>query len=553
VRTAQAGAAVLIVDADPSERNAVREMLAPLDHRVVGAGSQTAALHAVAHERFAVIVMDTQRASLDGYETAKLIREMTGSELTPIIFLTAFGDDELETAAAYASGAVDFVFTPVLAAVLRAKVSAFVKLVMLNGALRDSEVRARAVLQNVADGIVTATEAGVIESVNPSALRLFGYADEAEMIGQPFESIVGAGEAGETTGRRSDGSSFPMKMGVSRMQIDGRTYTIGSMHDMTGLSQRAERDRVAFEEAPIGSVITSRDGRIERVNQAVCEMTGRTAEQLLGRRFSELVHPADRPATTAALAALMNGATGTRRFESRYLRHGGRVIEASVAVSAIRDDHQEVIQLFTQIEDVTDARRTTRELEQAQFEMLGRLAAAAELHDDDTGRHPHRVGELSAEIAERLGLPPSVLALIPLAATLHDVGKLAIPDAVLAKPGKLTAGEFEQMKTHTTVGAEMLTGSAFKLVAMAEEIALTHHEKWDGNGYPAGLGHDAIPISGRIVAVADVFDALTHVRPYKRAWSVADAMAEMRNQSGRHFDPVVLEAFFSAQQERATV
>ncbi len=533
-------------------------MLAPLGYRIAGAESQADALRAVAHERFAVIVMDTRRESLDGYETAKRIREQTGTELTPIIFLTAFGDDELETAAAYASGAVDFVFTPVLAAVLRAKVSTFMKLVMrsqqledsvesileLNRALVDSEVRARAVLENVAEGIVTATEAGVIESVNPSALRQFGYDHEAEMIGQPFASVVG-----ERTGRRKDGSTFPMELGMSQMQIDGSTYTIGSVHDITGRSQRFERDRVAFEEAPIGSVITSRDGRIERVNQAICEMTGRTSEQLLGRRLSELAHPADRPASAAALAALVNGATGTRRFEGRYLRHGGEVIEASVAVSAIRDDHQEVIQLFTQIEDVTAARRTTRELEQAQFEMLARLAGAAELHDDDTGRHTHRVGELSVNIAARLGLPASVLELVPLAAVLHDVGKIAIPDAILSKRGKLTAQEFDLVKTHTTVGAEMLSGSTFDLVATAEEIALTHHEKWDGSGYPAGLSGDAIPITGRIVAVADVFDALTHVRPYKPAWSVADAEAELGSQARKHFDPQVVDAFFSVRSE----
>jgi PAS domain S-box-containing protein/putative nucleotidyltransferase with HDIG domain len=271
------------------------------------------------------------------------------------------------------------------------------------------------------------------------------------------------------------------------------------MHDMTG-SQRAERDRIAFEAAPIGSVITARDGRIERVNQAVCQMTGRSAAQLVGRRFSELAHPSDRAAGDAALAALVDGATGIRRFESRYLRQGRQVIEANVAVSAIRDDHREAIQLFAQIEDVTDARRTTRELELAQCELLARLAAAAELHDDDTGRHTHRVGELSVRIAERLGLPASRLELIRLAAALHDVGKLAIPDAVLGKRGTLTAEELERMKSHTTVGAGMLSGSAFKLVAMAEEIALTHHEKWDGSGYPAALGGDSIAISGRIVA-----------------------------------------------------
>ena len=124
---------------------------------------------------------------------------------------------------------------------------------------------------------------------------------------------------------------------------------------------------------------------------------------------------------------------------------------------------------------------------------------------------------------------------------------------MLTKPGKLTSGEFEQVKTHTTVGARMLAGSAFALLEMAEQIALTHHEKWDGGGYPAGLAGEAIPLAGRIVAVADVFDALTHVRPYKPAWSRTEAIAEIASQAGRHFDPEVLEAFLSLTREPGRV
>ena len=151
--------------------------------------------------------------------------------------------------------------------------------------------------------------------------------------------------------------------------------------------------------------------------------------------------------------------------------------------------------------------------------MLTRLAAAAEFRDDDTGQHTRRVGNLSVAIAERLGVSALEVGLIRLAAPLHDVGKIALPDAILCKPGKLTDAEFEQMKTHATVGGEMLAGSAFALLEVAEQVALTHHEKWDGSGYPNGLAGEDIPIAGRIVAVADVFDALTHVRPYKAAWS----------------------------------
>src|SRR4029079_17251229 len=125
------------------------------------------------------------------------------------------------------------------------------------------------------------------------------------------------------------------------------------------------------------------------------------------------------------------------------------------------------------------------------------------------------------------GVPELDVGLIRLAAPLHDVGKIAVPDAILSKPGKLTDAEFEQMKTHAAVGGQMLTGSAFALLEVAEEIALTHHERWDGSGYPGGLPAEEIPMAGRIVAVADVYDALTHVRPYKPAWSKPDAIAEI--------------------------
>jgi putative two-component system response regulator len=316
-------AAVLVVDDNAGKRLAVRAMLAPLGHVVVEADSGRAALDAVEQQSFAVILMDVRMPILDGYETAKRIRQSSESARTPIIFLTAFGRDETEKVAAYANGAVDFIFTPVVAEVLCAKVSAFVQLYLQSQELQSS-----------------------LESI--TALNI---------------------------------------------------------------------------------------------------------------------------------------------------------------------------------------------------EMLARLAAAAEFRDDETGQHTRRVGNLSVAIAERLGVPEPDVGLIGLAAPLHDVGKIALPDAILCKPGKLTPSEFEQMKTHAAVGGQMLTGSAFALLEVAEGIALTHHERWDGSGYPNGLAGDEIPIAGRIVAVADVFDALTHVRPYKPAWSRAEAVAEITSQAGDHFDPAVVDAF----------
>lgn len=182
-------------------------------------------------------------------------------------------------------------------------------------------------------------------------------------------------------------------------------------------------------------------------------------------------------------------------------------------------------------------------LEQARLETLARLALAAEYRDDHSHEHTERVARTAALLAERLGLPQVEVQRLRQAAPLHDIGKLAVSDAILLKPGRLTTDELEQVRRHPRAGAAILSGSSYDVLRLAEEIALTHHEWWDGSGYPAGLRGDAIPLSGRLVAVADVFDALAHDRPYKRAWPLAAAAAEISLLGGRQFDPAVVAAF----------
>lgn len=192
-------------------------------------------------------------------------------------------------------------------------------------------------------------------------------------------------------------------------------------------------------------------------------------------------------------------------------------------------------------------RERTQELEKSHVEIVDRLARAGEYRDDDTGQHTRRVGELSARIATELGLPRHTVRLIRMAALLHDLGKIGVPDSILLKKGKLTVEEFREMKKHCQVGASILAEGNSKLLQMAERIAAAHHERFDGTGYPNGLKGDHIPIEARIVAVADVFDALTSERPYKKAWDKEAAKAEIISQSGRQFDPNVVEAFVAAK------
>jgi putative two-component system response regulator len=184
-----------------------------------------------------------------------------------------------------------------------------------------------------------------------------------------------------------------------------------------------------------------------------------------------------------------------------------------------------------------------RELMRNRILLLEQQSVAAELHDDTTGEHCYRVGRLASILGKEIGLEEDVCFLIDLAARLHDIGKLVVPDAILLKPGKLTPGEREIMQTHTTAGADILAKSNIPQMHIAEEIARHHHERWDGAGYPTRLAGTAIPIAARVSALADVFDALTHKRPYKEAWKVSDALAEIASLKGKQFDPELTDIF----------
>jgi len=190
-------------------------------------------------------------------------------------------------------------------------------------------------------------------------------------------------------------------------------------------------------------------------------------------------------------------------------------------------------------------RERTFELETARLDLLERLALAAEFRDYVTGRHTQRVGELCGLLAEQLGLPAPEVDLLRRAAPLHDVGKIGIPDAILLKPGRLDEDEFRTMREHVDVGVRLLAQGQSELMVLAEKVALTHHERWDGSGYPRGLSGDDIPLVGQIVAIADVFDTLINARPYKPAWKLETAIAEIRRKSGRWFSPRIVEAFMT--------
>jgi len=198
------------------------------------------------------------------------------------------------------------------------------------------------------------------------------------------------------------------------------------------------------------------------------------------------------------------------------------------------------------LEDMAAAQRRTQE---AHLDTIRRLVLAAEYKHRDTAAHIERIGRYCEKIAQRLGLPPSEIEILRYASPMHDVGKIGIPDGILMKPGKLSGQEWQIMRTHPEIGAHILRGSRSPVMQAGEVIALTHHEKWDGSGYPGGLSGERIPLYGRICAVADVFDALTTNREYRDALSTETVCSMLESEAGRHFDPQIVRAFLEDRRE----
>ncbi|MCW3018594.1 MAG: domain S-box protein [Solirubrobacterales bacterium] len=255
---------------------------------------------------------------------------------------------------------------------------------------------------------------------------------------------------------------------------------------------------------------------------------------------------ANRGIAFLSLGVLLGVFIDRRRTLEAQLRHSH-----AVSLDAQRKARRQLANSARSLEEKVAER--TFELDDARAETLQLLAAAVEYRDDETSEHTERVGALAAEIASRLGLRSEQVKRLCEAASLHDVGKIAIPDRILLKRGNLTPEEHDAMEAHAALGARLLSRSSSPVLQMAAVIAATHHEWWNGTGYPSGLAGERIPIVGRIVAVADVFDALTHERPYKAAWPVSQAVARIKRGSGRQFDPRVVRAFLAIREDAVAV
>lgn len=416
------------------------------------------------------------------------------------------------------------------------------------------------------------------------AQELYARAREVGLeIGDRMVEVVSLNSLANELGRSEEWSSarelYHEALGLAR-RLGFRQYEIdnldglGQSHATLGEHERAIEAhlealsiarRISYPEGKIDALINLGRNQlvVDRADEALAYLTEALDNSERLERQCSLIDSHELLAQAyeqrGELARALHHQRELRRIEKLVLSDRSEQRSKQLAVQfelerARSDSETQRMVAVSKAREEAEAKVLARtfELEQAQMEIVSRLARAAEYRDDETGEHTWRVGCNSAAIARALGWPAGDVQLLYSAARLHDVGKIGLRDSILLKPDELSSDEFELVRAHTAIGANILSGGSSRLLRMAEEIALSHHERWDGNGYPRGLAGNDIPLTARIVAVADVFDALIHERPYKRAWSVEEALAEIRIQSGRQFDPEVVDAFFRAVREEGT-
>jgi cyclic di-GMP phosphodiesterase len=439
-----------------------------------------------------------------------------------------------------------------------------------------------ALFEFATDAVVCVSPDATIESWNDGAERLFGYTRE-EAVGRELTMLCAperARDARRLLARASAGEPVE-NVEIERIAKDGHAVrarltafpllnaegefegAIGLLHDASSqrrieeeLHASEERYRSVIEALNDGVLIQTDDGRALAFNRSAQRILGLTADQLaaastqspavfLIHEDGSTFHASELP----TMVTLRSGEAQTGVLMGVRRPDGVRWISVNSA-PLYRSGQAKPHAAVGSFTDVTEYRQTVDALRAARLEDLKRLALVSEYRDDETNRHTERVAQTAELLALELALERAFAWEIRRAAPLHDVGKVGIPDNILLKPGRLTTEEFEIMKTHTSIGGRILAESDFRVLQLGQEIALTHHERWDGGGYPTGLLRDQIPISGRIVAVADAFDAMTHPRPYKDPVSIAEAIAELRRCQGAQFDPDVVQAFMALEHER---
>ncbi|RXK00641.1 regulator [Arcobacter sp. CECT 8989] len=303
----------------------------------------------------------------------------------------------------------------------------------------------------------------------------------------------------------------------------------------------------AFDKSSIILRVTS-DMKIKYINDMFCELTGYSKNELIGKSYWTITHPQTQKELLEK-AFVYAKENGVWKGQLKGITKDKKDIHYISTIVAIKDVNNNLLEYLGIRLDITKVIELHEELEETQREVIYTMGEIGETRSKETGFHVKRVAEYSKLLALKFGLSKDEAEILRLASPMHDIGKVGIPDSILNKPGKLTAQEYETMKEHAQIGYELLKNSTRDILKASAIVAYEHHEKWDGSGYPRGLSGEDIHIYGRITAICDVFDALAHERPYKKAWELDRIIALFKEERAKHFDPTLIDLFLENLDE----
>ncbi|CAK0755450.1 putative two-component system response regulator [Gammaproteobacteria bacterium] len=501
---------ILIVDNDPNNVHLLIEILEE-DYHIEVACDGIAALEVVSATPYpGLVLVNVVMPRLNGYEVCRRLKGNPGTELIPIILLSDYSESSAEVKG-FEVGAVDFITKPFSPPIVRARVRTHLTLNRLLSDTRELSflTSEQLVHETYAHHHTKEIHTQVYQS-KTAVIRLLETALQPLSLQVQLQAIL------------------DIVCDVSFLKMDGwgAIFLIQPNGDLAMMAHKNMDEQFPHccAKLPQSNCLCRQAVSARKI---IFTSHVRDFTCLGGPSYGHCAIPLlEKERLLGVLTFYLTDGYQLRPEELQLVEEMGRVVSELVS--------RRLMEAIIQVREF--------ELKDTQEDIVRKLGVAAEYRDTETGFHAIRVGQYTARIAAEIGLSEEEQDLLRLAATMHDVGKIGIPDSILLNPGTLTASEFEIIKTHTTIGAKILVGSSH-IVATARTIALTHHERWDGSGYPYSLVGKNIPLYGRLCAVADVFDALTIERPYKPVWSTDRTFSLIKEQSGQHFDPELVDAF----------
>lgn len=579
---------ILVIDDSSVVRRQITTLLQPRNYKISVAENGATALEMISKKSYDLVLLDLELPDMNGGEILKSLKKNEETSGIPVFIMTG-RYDAATVGNLIKEGANEFFLKPFIPEELLLKIDFSIDLQR-----KSMEILCeKRLLQEYKDAVDRSTivsktdRRGVITYVNDQFCEISGYSQE-ELIGKPhnvvrhpdmpkeaFEELwktIVSGNVweGVVKNRKKDGSAYWVRTVINPIiDIEGNIVEfIGVRTDITDIQEIKEnlRDQLniseehfedayrlakLYEQAIDESNILSRtdtNGIITYANSRFFEITGYQEEEIIGKTHRIVKHP-DTPKSVLShlWETILDGKVWNGVLKNR--KKDGSAYWVDSTIIPIKDKEENIVEYMAIRHEVTEIIELHKEIEKTQQDVIYRMGEIGETRNKETGHHVRRVAEYSKLLALKFGLDEKEADLVATASPMHDIGKVGIPDSVLLKPGPLNDDEWLVMRSHSAIGHKVLAGSDRPLLDAAAIIAQGHHEKYDGSGYPMGLSGNDIHVYARIVAIADVFDALGSDRVYKKAWKLEKIINLFHEQKGKHFDPRLVDLFLGNLNE----